>query len=737
MSKQDQTNLQLREAQATPELKANPRFVEWVRRSLEAASEAQKHYLNQRLGEMSKGEFISMIRDDTDYPADTTDPKIFEHDTHAYFREFEEAIQTATTIDSLINVCRAYIDAEHYILFFQTNDVVAARTKQDYFNAFLDQLLPRLEEDGLLDEAAKDIFGHLKHAYALGLDAYNIARIDVAQISGDKYRGLLHMAHNNIKRQLKPQGDIAALGMAIETGAMEQARGILRDFYDLDLPEDVEVPPLIFALVHRLRSLATLEMQEQHPRLDIQDPKTDLCAEFEAIHGRLLTQVIAPLQEENKTENYAKIVAGIEEKIRLKDNIPNGFGEMIDKAARKAARTVFAKTEDYASQDRDRYKLYEQEGLGTESTGKPRCYTVLDDILPMHDNHRRLGFEMRAMLAEAGKLHHAYCKEDLIARLNDFSSVAIDESVFGWNHPAILVATRDFIAQFRRNLGQAMHDASKAGQHYFDAKFLHRIEEVEQAIGYAYQSRNQAGKWLMQATQGGCDHFFDAAWLQRGWDIRKLSGPEDMKELKEEARDKLCFLAEEREIPEAIVTHPFAPLIYERCLDVAEAELEKELETKLQAARERGEPMGTRSFAGSLGKRYAYISTRDPKFTEKISAKWGGERSRNHRPADYMEAASPSAEEADFGIPESTSKVYQHMHSKVAQKNALKVMSDALARITLVQPDATQEQRAEADPEDDSLKPMMTAHNVCLLFDYLDARERAADMQPQRGTGIH
>jgi hypothetical protein len=314
MSKQDQTNLQLREAQATPELKANPRFVEWVRRSLEAASEAQKHYLNQRLGEMSKGEFISMIRDDTDYPADTTDPKIFERDTHAYFREFEEAIQTATTIDSLINVCRAYIDAEHYTLFFQTNDVVAARTKQDYFNAFLDQLLPRLEEDGLLDKAAKDIFGHLKHAYALGLDAYNIARIDVAQISGDKYRGLLHMAHNNIKRQLKPQGDIVALGMAIETGAMEQARGILRDFYDLDLPEDVEVPPLIFALVHRLRSLATLEMQEQHPRLDIQDPKTDLCAEFEAIHGRLLTQVIAPLQEENKTENYAKIVAGIEEK---------------------------------------------------------------------------------------------------------------------------------------------------------------------------------------------------------------------------------------------------------------------------------------------------------------------------------------------------------------------------------------------------------------------------------------
>jgi hypothetical protein len=449
---------------------------------------------------------------------------------------------------------------EQHFLFYRTNDLMSARMKADYFNAFLDELLPVLEHDGLIDAHWKQRFETLREAYALGFDAYERLRIEMQEYSGDDTKSLLELSEQYVDEKgqgLKGQAHEEALA----DEAMDTMRDIILKHYDIGLADDQAPTPLLLLLARKVRTLAALTLKEQEPHTDFDDPKCDWFDKFDAVYTPLMQQSLDGLAESDALEDVVVLSRDLDAKIAEKDGIPADFRQRIEQAARKAGKTVLGRAKDYVLANRDRHRLY-----------RTRSGTILDEVISGHDTPQALLLDIRSFLAEAAGLPYAHSKSLIVDYLDNFAAVTIDEGFFGWTHPATLVAAQDFVAEFRRNLASSM----LASGHEPDTAFLKRIMEVEKGLEYAYQSRNTAGDWLMEESHGGTDCLFHAQWLRLGWDPKKIAKSE-IPGLAENARGHLSVLSEQRKIPEHVRNHPLIPLIYERCAEIARAEYEHEV----------------------------------------------------------------------------------------------------------------------------------------------------------------
>lgn len=672
-------------------------FSRLVDLALEHTQQHQRRYLDERLATMSGPEFLRIIDKDIDYPVDNPNVEHFARNIAANLREFHAVVSTASTPEALYKRCSNYVETEQHRLFYRTNDIVAARIKQDYFNTFLDHVLTALEEEKNLPQELKARFGQLKAAYKLGFEAYDYSRYEVGVESGYNSRGLMDEAENILSARTKktpqPHND------AMEEGAQEAARKLLLNNYHIKLEDHEVPPPLLFAVLRHAASLAEVRMKRLHPALDMKDPKADWEETFRTIYEPIASHAIQAIEKAPHPATYAQVSQELLRSLRTESNIPEQFPDMVAKAATLASDDMQEHIRSALAEDAHRL------GLHTKLYGRiPRSAELFESLMPGYNSAIRVKFDMRPFAEEARTLTQAYDKESLLSYLNDTVAGVIEKGHFDWQHPAAMVAAQKWVTAFRRHLGEAMHDAK-----CYDAAFAEQMKETENAMQLAYQSRNTAGEWLMGHTENGSDHLFEHAILQRSWDPRSVEG-EDMSKLRSSARYQLEFMGTQRGIPEKIAGNPLIPLMFERCKSIAEAEYE-------QAGQNAAHTNASISHADKIG----------------VYRERKGFTPRNYK-SRALRAAEKENPEMMEGLKQALEAGNDKLKEKILNNRAVAILKEVLASITPSIP--AEEQLKDTLGEQPPLPPF-TPRNITAAFDYLDQLEGRILNKGKNAPGLH
>lgn len=695
---------------------ANTAFTSVVEHAFERADQRHVRIVERRIGGLDEDGFRDLIYGDVDYHPDRQTKDQFKQEFHEFRAAFKDLVDHCGHMGAFYTACESFIEEEQHTLFFVTNDMVAARVHQDYFSTFLDEALPVLEATQQMTPEWATKFAALRKGYKLVIESYDHLRSDLREEGGPEEYSLLKQAEgllNETPQEQLPKG--METHEIINEFAHIRFNEVMEDFYYTQFGTQ-HISPMMLSVLRRCEMLAEVRLKNSEPATDFEGLNAESLKKFKAVYFPIVSGCLERIAEDDSIASYVAITQELEGQIRTEDRLPKNFEGMLAVACETAASRMRDKIKDYVTNDIAQWR-----------TPLPRSHSILEAVLLNYYSPQALAGEVETFIEETRHMEKALNKDAAIHFLEDITDACIDQCMQRGAPPSSLLAAQDYIAQFRRTLGQAMQAAGAS-----DPEFFIRIKEVEDKCAYAYESRAHLGDWCMEGSANGVDNPFHWAWLQRGWDPNKLDG-DDVKTLVQSARINIEQVALNKGIAAELATKPFIPLIYARCYEIASAELERE-----NVPDEASQLLAKRN--------------------DESASSWR-DRILKHDPA-----STPLLDGEE--IPQATQKVLD----KVTNARALEIMQEALNRITpnaghqpqeiaaenetlviaedgsgtlqaeIIEPE-TPAQAAEGEPEqpdneasmDDEAQPSEPAtkpqprfngHTLRMVMDYLDHRER-------------
>jgi hypothetical protein len=607
---------------------ANTAFTSAVEHAFERADQRHVHIVERRIGGLDKDGFRDLIYGDVDYHPDRQTKDQFKQEFNEFRMAFKDLIDHSGHMDAFYAACESFIEEEQYMLFFVTNDMVAARVHQDYFSTFLDEALPVLEATKQLTPEWAAKFAALRKGYNLVIESYDHLRGDLREEGGPDEYSILKQAESLMKEA--PQDQLPQnmeTHEIIDEFAHMRFNQVMEDFYYTQFGNQ-HISPMMLSVLRRCEMLAEVRLKNSEPATDFEGLDADSLKKFKAVYFPIVNRCLERIAEDDSIASYVAITQELNDQIRTEDRLPVNFEGMLAVACETAAKAIREKAKDYVTQDVAQWR-----------TPFPRSHGILEAVLPNYYTPQALAGEIETFIEETRHMQKALNKDTAIHLLEDITDACIDQCMQRGAPPSSLLAAQEYIAHFRRTLGQAMQAAGAS-----DPEFFIRIKEIEDKCAYAYESRGHLGDWCMEGSANGVDNPFHWAWMQRGWDPNKLDG-DDMKALVQSARINIEQVAQHKGISEELATKPFIPLIFARCYEIAAAEMDRE-----QVPDEASQ---------LLAKRH-----------DESANSWR-ERILKHDPA-----STPLLDGEE--IPQATQKVLD----KMTNARALEIMQEALKRIT-------------------------------------------------------
>lgn len=646
-------------------------------------------------------DYVSLIEGDIDWHPEMYKPKDIIRDFGRSTSVVRKIMEHATDPESLYDYVDGIINEDTNYLFFKSNDLLGAHIRRDFISAFLDDVLGELHSRGLMDASWDARFMTLRDASEYGFEAYELLQREVLNASNDSTKSLIQHGKTWMARGNKVYG-MPAHATSLqreEMGAMACLSEILGRDYAINTNEN-NPPPLFLLLAHYSRTLAEIRVRQDDPTTDHEDIKNEASAQFIDHYDAICNQWLEAARAQPRLETMVEQLAKLKACIVVEDRIPEDFGDVIAQAVKSAQGVIVDRTRDYYDDDAQQ-----------RNNITPSWRTVTATLMPEYGSIKHLNYDIKELMHETRKFREAISKDDFRHRVEDMLSVAMEETFFQTAHPATLLAASDFIAEFTANIGAAL-DAK--GLH--DELFMRQMCELRDFAKSAYESRVLLGDWVMRETDLGSNSPYDTICAARGRDPRKLdlAGQQD---IGEHARQYVGQLAEKRGIPEVMRGCAFTPLIHERCVEAAEAEIEKELAeetSKLKVPQ----------------KKAIHSARQRTQVSESVKAdpnhKW---RKRiGYRAHDYNGSIPPKLQ-ADVDRQHAIlSDEREEMRQSLIAKRAIEIMKEAMARVTPELPkEIGQQGEAEEKELDASIIPALNPHNLRIMLKLIDARKIAAE----------
>lgn len=627
--------------------------------------------------------FEHMVIDDVDYNKDGISPRMLRESLDDFRSSFAERVTTAPDFDSLCKTLEAFVTEEHARLFFKTNDYMSASIKEDYFSQFLEALITELSDSKLLGETQLDRLEALREMYDMGLRSYNMVGEQLHIVSEGYTRSLLHYGEE-VVAAAKERGETKTL----EQAAQEGLGDILLKNYGLK-PKDVPSPYLMI-LAQKSDLLARSQLKAIHPNMDFRDPELMMSDEYTDRYLAVVATWAEHVKKNPGIQSCYQVYKGLLEQIRLSDNIPENFPELIGEAMQAAKDAT----------ENQLRTLYLDHQLMVPHD-KPQTHKITEAVYPSYESMEAVTSGFHRFVRSVESVPEGGGKYELLETLEGAMEKLGDDMTFNGNHPAVALAAKEYMAVFRKHLGEALHKTGRG-----DMKLLSALKELEEKADYLHENSKAIGEWLMRDTDGGHDTMFHYMLLLRGGKSMPLSN-DDIQRLSDHGVDCLRTMAEDRGIAPSLSSVQCVPLIYNRCLDIARGELERMQAMNIRSLyfKEEGAP-------ALKGKKFAAALKKKP-----LHSTWE---------ASFMQ--TPSEDKL-------TLKEKQHADKAVHQR-ALLLFHQAMTRlvpqgITMeVEPEEVKEAKKTGEPEaehemPDIMYPIeMTAHNLRLTFEYLDSIDR-------------
>jgi hypothetical protein len=497
-----------------------------------------------------------MMREDVHYsnPDRLISPR---DDVNVYRQEFLTLVHQASDFEDLTKRLETYIAREQDRLFYETNDLMAARIKHDYFRSFMDALYQHLRAEGQIDEERFYRLEDLEAIYALGLKAYNHTNLCIYHINNSPTDSLLSLAEERKEAKEATAGTSDKQSKhpkTLKDFAHEQMHSIMQGTYGLSTTHSAP-SPLLIMLYDRSEQLARSDMERMYPHMnfrncplqsneDLRDRYIEIVYSWEErIKGRVSPQAMYDIYRD------------LTKRLRVNDPLPEDFSRLIQEAL-KAAET------ETSSHMGALFKSYHM----MKPIPGPRGQRFVDELLPEFDT---LGAMKETFEDFVDNMRTTTSCEDmsqLVEKIDQEIDGLNDAVAFEGEHPAALLAAKEFIATFRKHLGAALHDGK-----IYNERFLVALKELEEKVDMASENQRVIADWYMGMTGGGYDNPWIGGYFRGGYSYSVSK--DNVDEIIDDGLQAIEEAAQLRGIPASLCDLRYIPLVYARCQDIAESEL--------------------------------------------------------------------------------------------------------------------------------------------------------------------
>ncbi|MFZ4541489.1 MAG: hypothetical protein ACOYNL_06720 [Rickettsiales bacterium] len=510
---------------------------------------------------MTMGEFASMVNSDVDFRPTQIMPQDVRAQLDAFRQDFIDSVLSAKDLNGLMKNLEGYIGKEHERLFYQTNDVMSASIKYDYFCQFMDQLCIHLREAGQLDTDQLNRIEDLEKIYKLGLNGYGLAGKKLFKATEG---GTMSLLVESSRIQSNAAERPGSEGKADATPLEEHAHTIMQDllFTNYGIKSKSKVPPpLLMTLADLTETLARSQLQAANPHLDFRD--IDLASgEMMADRFSDLLDTWKERVKGNPTpQQMYSVYLDLSKQIDACQQLPETFSAMIEKAAEAAEKVAEQKM----------HASFKDHQL-MKPTPPPRAQRMIDALHPEYNTVGTVDASLSSFKRRMRQLKKCEDKYELLEAIEEKLDLLSDEITLYGAHPAAALVAKEYMTAFRKHLGGALYDAK-----CHDERFLLSLKELEDKADMIHENHREIGHWLMQDTNGGHDSQFHYVLMSLGSDKTPIASS-DVERIADHAAEGLSVAAEHRGIPPSLSGVQYMPLIYARCRDIAQAEMAREFE---------------------------------------------------------------------------------------------------------------------------------------------------------------
>lgn len=656
--------------------------------------------------------FRRMVNNDVDFFHDKRGikPQEVREDIDRFREEFRNDVLKAKSFEETIAALHAIVVREHHRLMYQTNSYMSAAIKEDYFNEFVDMLTVKMAEQGMLDSTQCERLDELEAMYDMGMRSYNIINECIGRASSGEFDSVLQQAES--EREVAKKRAKGKAVKSLEEFAQDVVRNTLLFYYGINGKQGAPEPSL--AVLARLSdTLTRAQLRHEHPNLDFRDPDLSLSDDYQ---NRFMT-VLQTWRErfaKKPTINEAYgIYLDLQKQIRQVEHLPEDFSDLIEQSAAAAKKETGTKL-----------SAIQSDHMAMLQTPVARMRKVISGFDPT--------FEQLPAL-ERGFNYFIHAMEDMPAETNKFDLIEqleakIDHAgslvtLYGI-HPAMLLAVREYMSAFRKHLCAALHEKGDT-----DMAFLGALKEMETKVDLIHENSRILGHWMMQNTEGGHDSVFWQSFFTLGARSMPM-GAEDIQRIHDYAADMIASACEQRGISPSLGNLSLIPLVYARCEQIAQQEMNHLIKNQVVAAHFKGKKFEQIRAKHAPHETWAgHVTTQD--FDDRqvqtleeaqAQSKMIHERALSLLHQAIMRIVPPSAQPEE-GVkdesPVTEAEVKALNQPKEAEKPeaSSKVDSDAKGARKDAPEQDTQMQDIECPVE-------LTAHNLRLVMEYLDSVER-------------
>lgn len=565
--------------------------LQWVvEESIGFANASFGSYLLAHRDDLSGEEFHKRAVEEVDYKGREYSQKRLMSRLNYATSQLTHALRNAGSGEDIYDTCRVFVMRELEKLFYETNDPIAARLKRDYLSSFINAFVADMDaRDAISPEVTQELQDIIE-GFNLGLKSYDALRHEVEEISNGEttsLRELVQMERKHSKKKLYDEHELTH-------AAHDRMRRIYAR-YAISLREDVPPPTLLLSLLSKSLEITKEQMISENPYTDWESVHDDHPEQALAKAMPILLMVSKHYSDDLTFPKLKQLDAHLNKMLWKARGLPEDFGACLKESTEAATQHMNDSLDEVFKQ----WEL-ERHGLLTDENGaiivddakkkpeeqkpimaRPKTYELQQRLFPLLDKHATSKQYFRWRTDELTQaIERATSKKEVIDAIEGVTESMINDLQFAMTPPAYALATRNYLDQFRQTLAEELRQRGS-----YDETFMARLNEEVEKFDLVYESVLTARSWLFEASKGEYDHYKFKAFVDTLPEHPRLGNSitaEHDTKLKQKTQETFAEVMQQRGIPKEVALEPFAPILFERCLEAAEKRILEQSDRMLQ-----------------------------------------------------------------------------------------------------------------------------------------------------------